>query len=60
MFASIWLSEWTDDPFLKNHSNVQDAEYTRKNYLYLGIYGVMGVVQGRQLPVLFHMYTFVL
>lgn len=45
MFASIWLSEWTDDPFLKNHSNVQDAEYTSKNYLYLGIYGVMGVVQ---------------
>ena len=46
MFANVWLSQWTDDPFLKNQSNAGDAAYTEKNDLYLGVYGAMGFVQG--------------
>ena len=45
--SSIWLADWTDDPFLKNPLNRNQSEYQDKNYMYLGIYGLFGLVQGR-------------
>ncbi|XP_036368003.1 canalicular multispecific organic anion transporter 2 [Octopus sinensis] len=46
MFANIWLSQWTDDPYLKNLSNTNSPEYNTKNYTYLSVYGAVGIIQG--------------
>ncbi|GAB1607734.1 resistance-associated 1-like [Argonauta hians] len=46
MFANIWLSQWTDDPFLKNTNNTGTPDYNTKNYIYLGVYGTVGFIQG--------------
>lgn len=46
IYSSIWLSEWTDDEYLKNPANVNTTEYQNKNYMYLGVYAGLGVGQG--------------
>ncbi|KAL4228773.1 hypothetical protein ACF0H5_011815 [Mactra antiquata] len=43
IYSSIWLADWTDDPYLKDISNVNTTEYQNKNYEYLGVYGALGV-----------------
>ncbi|KAL5019773.1 hypothetical protein ScPMuIL_002665 [Solemya velum] len=44
--ANVWLSEWTDDSYLKTHQNESNTtEYQDKNNLYLGIYGALGGAQ---------------
>lgn len=47
IYSSIWLSEWTDDPYLKDTSNANTTKYQDKNYMYLGVYGGLGVGQGK-------------
>lgn len=47
MFANIWLSQWTDDPYLKNLNNTGNPEYNTKNYIYLSVYGTVGIIQGK-------------
>jgi len=44
--SNIWLSEWTDDPILKDRSQSNSTAYQDKNMLYLGVYGGFGVAQG--------------
>lgn len=45
--ANIWLSQWTDDSYLKTHQNESNTtEYQDKNNLYLGVYGGLGAAQG--------------
>ena len=46
VYSSIWLSQWTDDTYLKDSSNVNTTEYKNKNYMYLGVYAGLGVGQG--------------
>ncbi|KAL5019777.1 hypothetical protein ScPMuIL_002669 [Solemya velum] len=44
--ANIWLSQWTDDSYLKTHQNESNTtEYQDKNNLYLGVYGGLGAAQ---------------
>ncbi|XP_059139698.1 multidrug resistance-associated protein 1-like isoform X2 [Physella acuta] len=43
--AGIYLSDWTEDPFLKNESNINTDEYTTKTYEYLGVYSALTLVQ---------------
>ncbi|BFZ17594.1 hypothetical protein BsWGS_20633 [Bradybaena similaris] len=43
--SGIWLSAWTDDPFLKNESNTRTDSYTSKTYMYLGVYTILSLLQ---------------
>ncbi|CAG5129177.1 unnamed protein product, partial [Candidula unifasciata] len=43
--SGIWLSEWTDDPFLKNENNSGTDSYTSKTYMYLGVYTALSLLQ---------------
>ncbi|CAG5118189.1 unnamed protein product [Candidula unifasciata] len=43
--ASIWLSRWTDDPYLQNHSLVETELFLTKTYTYLAVYSALGFVQ---------------
>lgn len=53
VYSMFWLTFWTEDPFLKNRSNVVLIEYADKSTNYLIIYAVMGIIQGTVLfPVL--------
>lgn len=44
--SNIWLSEWTDDPTLKDRAQANSSAYQDKNMMYLGVYGGLGVAQG--------------
>ncbi|XP_056010332.1 multidrug resistance-associated protein 1-like isoform X2 [Ostrea edulis] len=44
--ANIWLSIWTNDKQLANISQANTTEYQDRNYMFLGIYAVFGVIQG--------------
>lgn len=47
VLSSIWLSEWTEDPLLKNSSiPTNGSEYQNKQNMYLGVYGALGGAQG--------------
>ncbi|CAG5132940.1 unnamed protein product, partial [Candidula unifasciata] len=43
--SGVWLSEWTDDLFLKNENNSGTDSYTSKTYMYLGVYTVLSLLQ---------------
>ncbi|KAK3795110.1 hypothetical protein RRG08_028311 [Elysia crispata] len=43
--ASIWLSMWTDDPYLRNLSLTHTETYMAKTYTYLAVYSALGFVQ---------------
>ncbi|CAH1777684.1 unnamed protein product [Owenia fusiformis] len=46
IFSNIWLSQWTEDPLLKNKSvPTNNSEKVFKINMYLGIYGASGVLQ---------------
>jgi len=51
ILSSIWLAKWTDDPYLKDPTNLNTTEYKNKNYMYLGIYGAFGIGQGASITV---------
>ncbi|XP_048247829.1 multidrug resistance-associated protein 1-like isoform X2 [Haliotis rufescens] len=44
-YSSVWLSQWTDDPLLKNQTLANTPDYQNRNALYLGVYGGLGVAQ---------------
>ncbi|KAH3867978.1 hypothetical protein DPMN_031114 [Dreissena polymorpha] len=46
VYSMFWLTYWTEDPFLRNQSNVVEQEYSQASIFYLIIYAVMGLVQG--------------
>ncbi|XP_012941583.2 canalicular multispecific organic anion transporter 2 [Aplysia californica] len=43
--TGIWLSQWTDDPFLRNESNSHMHTYRSKTYFYLGVYSALNGLQ---------------
>ncbi|XP_050416421.2 multidrug resistance-associated protein 1-like [Patella vulgata] len=45
VYSSIWLSQWTDDPYLLNRTLSKTTKYQDKNDMYLGVYGGLGVAQ---------------
>ncbi|XP_076457656.1 multidrug resistance-associated protein 1-like [Babylonia areolata] len=45
VYSSIWLSQWTDDDLLANTSLSNTSRYQNRNYMYLGVYGGLGVGQ---------------
>ena len=47
VYSSIWLSDWTDDDLLANRSLSNTSKYQERNEMYLGVYGALGVGQGR-------------
>ncbi|KAH3867982.1 hypothetical protein DPMN_031118 [Dreissena polymorpha] len=46
VYSMFWLTYWTEDPVLRNQSNVVKQEYSQASIFYLIIYAVMGLVQG--------------
>ncbi|GFS26380.1 multidrug resistance-associated protein 1, partial [Elysia marginata] len=40
--ASIWLSKWTDDAYLRNLSLTHTEMYMTKTYTYLSVYSALG------------------
>ena len=47
VMSNVWLSQWTEDPLLKNMSLVETPEYNQKQGMYLGVYGALGGIQGK-------------
>ncbi|XP_062568069.1 multidrug resistance-associated protein 1-like [Saccostrea cucullata] len=45
-YGNFWLTFWTEDEIIKNHSLVTTQEYSNQKYYYLAIYTVIGVLQG--------------
>ncbi|XP_062607875.1 ATP-binding cassette sub-family C member 3-like, partial [Saccostrea cucullata] len=45
-YGNFWLTFWTEDEIIKNHSLVTAQEYSNRKYYYLAIYTVLGVLQG--------------
>ncbi|XP_005091940.1 canalicular multispecific organic anion transporter 2 [Aplysia californica] len=43
--TGIWLSKWTDDPYLRNETNVGTARYMDDTYYYLGLYIFFSLMQ---------------
>ena len=48
VFGNFFLTFWTEDDILKNQNLSGTQEYEDRNSYYLGIYGLLGVVQGKQ------------
>ncbi len=49
VMSNVWLSEWTEDPILKNDSiPTNSSTYVNKRDMYLGVYGGLGAMQGIQ------------
>ena len=48
-YSNIWLTFWTEDPYLKNQSLVNTTEYSDTNNVYIIVYTVMGLVQSKML-----------
>jgi len=48
IWSSIWLSNWTDDPLLKNTSLVNTSLYLNRQYYYLGVYSGLNGAQGME------------
>ena len=53
VLANIWLSEWTDDPDLKNLTifPANSSERLDRNNYYLILYGGFGAAQSKWTPV---------
>ena len=47
VLSNVWLSVWTEDPLLNNNTMANTSQYANKRDLYLGVYGGLGVVQGK-------------
>ncbi|XP_062588093.1 multidrug resistance-associated protein 1-like [Saccostrea cucullata] len=45
-YGNFWLTFWTEDEIIKNHSLITTQEYSNRKYYYLAIYTVLGVLQG--------------
>ena len=47
VLANVWLKEWTDDPGLANLTALpaNSSQRARRNDLYVGVYGALGVAQ---------------
>ena len=43
--SGIWLSKWTDDPYLRNTNNSQTDRYSSDTYYYLGFYTFFSLMQ---------------
>ncbi|GAB1601881.1 resistance-associated 1, partial [Argonauta hians] len=44
--SSVWLSQWTEDPYLVNETNINTTHYDELTNMYLGGYGGFGVLVG--------------
>ena len=45
--SSLWLTRWTNDPFLTNISNRNTSEYSHLTNEYLSGYSLFGLGQGK-------------
>ena len=54
VWANIWLTRWTSNPDLQSLDKLpaDSKERRDKNDYYLGIYGALGVAQGRKMEIL--------
>ncbi|KAK3802036.1 hypothetical protein RRG08_064629 [Elysia crispata] len=43
--SGLWLSEWTNDDYLKNETYKGTGKYTSDTYRYLGVYSVLALTQ---------------
>ena len=46
VYASFWLTFWTNDPYLTNQTNIGEDKFYDKVKYYLYGYGLLGVIQG--------------
>lgn len=47
VFSNFWITFWTEDSYLKNVTLVNTEKYDDLKYYYLGMYGLIGIVQGK-------------
>lgn len=45
--ANIWLSRWTDDPYLRNMSLAETPDYSHHTLVYVSVYSALGALQGK-------------
>jgi hypothetical protein len=46
IYSNVWITHWTSNAYLRNASLVStDTYYSYKTY-YLGIYALIGILQG--------------
>lgn len=46
-WSNFWLTDWTQDPYLTNTSNVHTHQYKEKTDFYLIVFGLFGVAQSK-------------
>ena len=61
VLSSVWLSVWSQDQLLANDSiPITSPVYVQRRDLYLGIYGGMGLLQGKSLFVVSSHYMIII
>ena len=55
IYSNIWLSEWSNDANKMNKTNGTYNVDTAKRDMRLGIYGLLGVIQGKKAFLSVHM-----
>ncbi|XP_076093490.1 ATP-binding cassette sub-family C member 3-like isoform X1 [Mytilus galloprovincialis] len=46
IYQNFWITFWTEDSYLKNATFIHTQKYTDKKYYYLGMYALLGILQG--------------
>lgn len=47
IYQNFWITFWTEDSYLKNATFIHTQKYTDKKYYYLGMYALLGILQGK-------------
>jgi hypothetical protein len=45
-WSNFWLTDWSQDTYLTNSSNIHTQQYKNKKDYYLVGFGLFGIVQG--------------
>lgn len=47
ILSSFWLTQWTENPYMLNVSNINTSHYEELTNMYLGVYGCFGLGVGK-------------
>jgi hypothetical protein len=47
IYSNFWITFWTEDSYLKNVTLIDTPKYADTKYYYLGIYALLGTLQGK-------------
>lgn len=48
IYQNFWITFWTEDIYIKNATLIHTQSYTDITFYYLGIYALLGVLQGEK------------